>query len=163
MLATRPFLRNLALTAVLGSLMVAPAVSSEPGTVSVVTPTPPPTITNEPPQSCHAQFASIMVLEQEAVGELGTAMRSASITYSIVPSVPCSVLAVLPSSLQDDFAEFETRWYNWWQPQRCVPVSILPGPPPPGGGFLLALPAIAASVLRLRTVLHRRILLTQAM
>lgn len=60
------------------------------------------------------------MLRAEAVGELHTALESASITYGLIPSVPCSVLAVLPSSLQDDFADLETRWYDWWQTQRYV-------------------------------------------
>ena len=66
-----------------------------------------------------------MMPRAEAVGELHTALESASITYGLVPSVPCSVLAVLPSSLQYDFADFETRWYNWWQTQRYVAGFIL--------------------------------------
>lgn len=61
-----------------------------------------------------------MMPKAEAMGELHTALRSASITYGLVPSVPFSVLAVLPSSLQDSFADFETRWYNWLRTQRCV-------------------------------------------
>lgn len=94
------------------------AAAETTGTVTIVTPTPIPTITNEPPLECWREGATIMMPRAEAVGELHTALESASITYGLVPSVPCSVLAVLPSSLQDDFADLETRWYNWWQTQR---------------------------------------------
>ncbi|KAI7780465.1 hypothetical protein LA080_015978 [Diaporthe eres] len=59
-----------------------------------------------------------MMPKAEAMGELHTALRSASITYGLVPSVPFSVLVVLPSSLQDSFADFETWWYNWLHTQR---------------------------------------------
>ncbi|KAH8757183.1 hypothetical protein F5883DRAFT_568298 [Diaporthe sp. PMI_573] len=126
MLATRSLIQNLAVPAVLVSLMIVPTVSSTSlGTFSIVTPTPIPTITNEPPQECWREGATIMMPRAEAVGELQTALESASITYGLVPSVPCSVLAVLPSSLQDHFADFETRWYNWWQTQRYVAGFIL--------------------------------------
>lgn len=118
MLATQSLLQNLAVIIALGHLMSVLATSVSSG--SIVNQTPPPTISSEPPPECIATGATIMMPRAEPVGELHTAMESASITYGLPPSVPCSVLAVLPSSLQDDFADFETRWYNWWQTQRCV-------------------------------------------
>lgn len=123
MLATQSLLQNLAVVVSLGPVMSVLATSVLSG--SIVTQTPPPTISSEPPIGCMATGATIMMPRAEPVGELHTAMESASITYSLPPSVPCSVLAVLPSSLQDDFADFETRWYNWWQTQRCVPGFML--------------------------------------
>lgn len=115
-------IRSLAVPAMLVSFVsVAAAQSTSQATVTIVTPEPPlPTITDEPPLECWREGASVMRLGAEAVGELHTALESASITYGLVPSVPCSVLAVLPSSLQDDFEDLETQWYDWWQTQRYV-------------------------------------------
>lgn len=117
MSATRSLLQCLVVTGMMGSFMTA---SAQLGTGSVVTHTPPVTVTDEPPAGCSGIGATILIPKAEAVGELHTALDSASITYGVVPSVPCSVLAVLPSSLQDDFADLETRWYDWWQTQRWV-------------------------------------------
>lgn len=123
--AMRLLLQNLVATAVLSSFMANPAASSSSLDVTIVSHTSPMTISSEPPRECSVEGASVMMTRAGAVGELYTALRSASITYSLVPSVPCSVLAVLPSSLQDDFADLETRWYNWWQTERCVADFIL--------------------------------------
>lgn len=123
--AMRSLLQNLVVTAVLSLFMAVTAASSPSLEMSIVSHTPPITISSEPPRECLVEGASIMMTKAGPVGELYTALRSASITYSLVPSVPCSVLAVLPSSLQDDFADLETRWYNWWQTQRCVANLIL--------------------------------------
>lgn len=134
--AMRLLLQNLVVTAVLGLFMAVPAASTPSWTVSIVSHTPPMTISSEPPRECTVEGASIMMTKAGAMGELHTALRSASITYSLVPSVPCSVLAVLPSSLQDDFADLETRWYNWWQTQRCVAYFIPHALPLAGSPFL---------------------------
>lgn len=120
MLARRSLLQNLAVVAMLSSLMAVPVASGASLGISKISHTPPVTISNEPPPECTGTGLTVMMPSADGVGELHTALSSASITYGLAPSVPCSVLAVLPSSLQDDFADFETRWYNWWQTQRCV-------------------------------------------
>lgn len=139
----RSLLQSLVVTAVLSLFMVVPAASSSSSLeMSIVSHAPPITISSEPPRDCLVEGASIMMTKAGPVGELHTALRSTSITYSLVPSVPCSVLAVLPSSLQDDFADLETRWYNWWQTQRCVSNFILHVVPLAGSPFpCLSFPA----------------------